>query len=248
MLVVLSVVTALVLTTVAPASAATTVWDEDFHLFTVGQTFADGQDIAPPGGTARLQDVFNGFGSQQITGSTTKYLRLAPKVSTTAGETHAALALSKAGLSGSFQLLQEFGNEAQLRTGSAPNGWERAWTIWNYQGLNAFVYLILKSNGWELGKEITNPDGSQGQCFLATGSSPTYTLGSWKRVVVTQTVNAAGQPTWVVQARTGSNALTTLTTFTDDGWCGAAPLTSGRAGIYAEDARVDLGWTRGTQN
>jgi hypothetical protein len=228
-----------------PAGAVTTLLDEDFHTLTVGTSFAEGASI----GTT-FTDVFNGGGTQKITSDgTNKFLTQQPQTSTSPGETHAALATSASSFSGSYTLLAEYGNETQLRTGSTPNAWERGWLLFDYTGNNSFYNVVLKSNGWELDKEYANSSGQQ-QCFLASGTTPTYSLSSWKRIVVTQTVSGA-TTTLKVQARTGSNALTTLTTFTDNGNAANCPgvpaLSSGKVGAYTEDAQVDWGWFRVTQ-
>lgn len=220
-----------------PAHAATTLFSDWFAADTVGTTYSDGSNIR-----TKWHVDFLGFGSASITtDGTNHFLTTAPKASTTAGETHATLVTTQASFSGSYTLKPQFGNESQLRTGTPPNAWERAWTLWNVNvdasGCYSFDYLILKTNGWELGKD-TCSGGVQTQTFLATGSSPTYPLGAWLTEKITQTVNGSGQPTWVIQVKKNNGSFVTLATFTDTT---GALLTAGKLGLYAEDARVDWG-------
>ncbi|HEY0168892.1 MAG TPA: hypothetical protein VGB75_17740 [Jatrophihabitans sp.] len=236
-----------------PANAATPL-DDDFSSYTVGQkaegtTFGNWTNVFDGARWNPDNTYTRGVTSIIQPGGvgTTKYLQQSPPPALAPGQTFSSLTTSNASFSGAYTLLAEYGNEVQLRQGSTPNPWERGWLLFNYTNNNSFVAVVLKTNGWQLSKEYTDPvDGSQRECFLATGTSPTYSLSSWKRVTVTQTVNASGQPTWVVQARTGSNALTTLTTYTDTGACGVTPYTSGKIGFYTEDAKLRWGWARVT--
>ncbi|HEY2231990.1 MAG TPA: family 16 glycoside hydrolase [Candidatus Angelobacter sp.] len=114
---------------------------------------------------------------------------------------------------------------AQLRQGSAPNPWEVGWVLWHYTDNTHFYYFAPKTNGWELGKE--DPAYSGSQRFLATGSSPTFSIGSWHNITIMQTA----QNTITVYA--DGNLITT---FTDT----ERPYTSGRIGLYDEDAHVEF--------
>ncbi|MDP9016976.1 MAG: calcium-binding protein, partial [Candidatus Eremiobacteraeota bacterium] len=94
-----------------------------------------------------------------------------------------------------------------------------------YQDDVHFYYIILKPNGWELGKE--DPAYPDAQRFLATGNTPQYPIGSTNSLRVVQvgatiTISANG---------------TILTTFTDT----ERPYTGGALGLYCEDARVHFG-------
>ena len=110
----------------------------------------------------------------------------------------------------------------QLRVGSAPQPWEVAWVLWHYVDNSHFYYFIPKPNGWELGK--ADPAYSGAQRFLATGTTPAFALGTWHQITVTQSgqtiqVSANGMP---------------VVTFTDR----ERPYSSGRIGLYSEDAEV----------
>src|SRR4051794_23738226 len=100
--------------------------------------------------------------------NTSQFLSLAPAAATSIGETHAALAVSQAALSGDFTYSAQVLTDQQLRTGGPANPWETAWMVWDYTDNDHFYYFALKTNGWELGKR--DPSYPGGQRFLATGS------------------------------------------------------------------------------
>lgn len=112
--------------------------------------------------------------------------------------------------------------DSQLRSGTPPNPWEVAWVAWDYADAAHFYYVILKPNGWEIGKR--DPAYPGGQRFLATGRSPTYPTGQWYDVHVVR-----------VQGRT---SLTVdgvpIAVFTDP----ERPYQGGRVALYTEDAAV----------
>jgi 3-keto-disaccharide hydrolase len=140
-------------------------------------------------------------------------------VSTQPYETHGSLVLGPA-TTGDVTVQVDMATSRQLRTGSAPNPWEVGWLLWHYTDDQHFYYVILKPNGWEIGKEDPAYPGSQR--FLASGSSPQFPLGPWYRVRVAQ---SAGTIQLFV------NDLLIATTFDDD-----LPYSGGRVGLYAEDA------------
>ena len=163
--------------------------------------------------------VFDGYGKIGVTKADSKVLSLRPRVSDSADETHAALVVSKREFDG-IDMTMRMKTVDQLREGRA-NPWEVAWTLWNYQGNNRFYYLILKPNGWELGKADSAYEGAQR--FLKTGGK-NFAVGRWHNVRVrqvgaTMTVWANGQK---------------LTSFKDN----QRPYTSGRVGVYNEDAKT----------
>jgi hypothetical protein len=114
---------------------------------------------------------------------------------------------------------------SQLRQGSPPNSWEVAWVFWHYTDNTHFYSLMLKSNGWELGKE--DPAFPGAQRFLATGSTPVFPIGVPYTVRVVQ---VQGQMVVYVNG-------VSLTSFTDT----QTPYLSGSIGLYCEDAHVTFG-------
>jgi hypothetical protein len=155
-------------------------------------------------------------------------LRLLPDTADAPGETHAALVVSQATFeSDTLDLAVAWTTRRQLRGGSQPNPWEMGWVVWDYQDADHFTYLVLKPNGWEIGRR--DPAGVGGQRFLATGSS--------RKVV-------PGQRSSVSVRRVG-----TLTRVTLGGQVLAAVRvadheTGGSVGFYCEDSVVDWHWVR----
>jgi hypothetical protein len=197
-----------------PLAAATVL--EDFSTMPAGTCQDDGTSI---GG---WQFVFDGYGCSgfvSIEGNTMLVER--PAESTQPTETHGALVVGPS-VTGDVVLEVDSVTTRQLRTGSAPNPWEAAWVLWHYADNTRFYYFVAKPNGWELGKE--DPAYTGAQRFLATGSVPAFPVGAWYRVRIEQagtTIRAFvnGQP---------------LVTVTDQ----ERPYTSGRIGLYSEDAEV----------
>lgn len=217
----------------APARAATTVaFSDSFEGFSSGQVWADG---STHGG---WKSIYNGYGTVGTETDGSRVLTQSPKPSTSPGETHAALVLSTARY-GDLDLTTRMKTVRQLRT-PTPNAWETAWLVWNYTTDQSFYYIVLKPNGWELGKvdgAKRDPSGpscvwpSYANCvypgaqrFLATGSSPQYPVGRWYEVNVRQEANR------IAIAVNGAP----LVSFTDT----ERPYTSGMIGLYNEDAHV----------
>jgi hypothetical protein len=163
--------------------------------------------------------VFDGYGRIAVTKDDSKVLSLRPRVSDSADETHGALVVSKREF-GDLDMTMRMKTVDQLREGK-PNPWEVAWSLWHYEGNNRFYYLILKPNGWELGK--ADPAYPGAQRFLKTGSKG-FAVGRWHDVRVrqvgrTMTVWANGEK---------------LTSFKD----GERPYKTGSVGVYNEDAKT----------
>ena len=205
---------ALVLSTV-PANASTLLSERFERLSTAG-TWADGSTHGQWG------SMFDGYGYVGIdeVGDGNKVLTLRPKASSEASETHAALVTSRA-VYDDIEFSLEAKTVRQLRS-SHPNPWESAWAIWHYGDNTHFYYLALKPNGWELGK--ADPAYPGAQRFLATGSSPSFPIGSWSRIRVRQV--GATMSVWA------DGQL--LTRFTDR----ERPYLGGRVGFYNEDAKT----------
>lgn len=169
--------------------------------------------------------VWDGGGTveRHTTGDGRPTLALAPAVATAPSITHSTLVVSGS-VFADTDLTMTLRTTRQLRSGSPPNPWEVGWAIWHYTDHRHFYYLILKPNGWELGK--ADPAYPGAQRFLRTGSEPTYPVGAWHRVDVTQrggsiTVAGDGQP---------------LATFVDR----ERPYLEGSIALYCEDAAVEF--------
>lgn len=171
------------------------------------------------------QSVFSGFGCVSVVNvGSKKILHQNPKISSAANQTSASLVVGS-NLTAPFTYQGQFQTTAQLRQGSVPNPWEVAWLIWNYTDTNHFYYFIAQTNGWELGKR--DPAYMGGQRFLTTGALPAYPIGSWHTFKVTFSLNN----TMSVYI---DNVL--ITNFQDT----ATPYTTGKIGLYNEDAAVNF--------
>lgn len=197
------------------ASAGTRLlFAQDFQALPAGSAWSDGSVHAD------LKTVFDGYGSVGVVKSTSKVLSLKPRKSTSPSETHAALVTTKESY-GDVSFTVRAKTVEQLRAKS-PNTWETAWAMWHYTDNTHFYYLVLKPNGWELGKG--DPKYAGAQRFLATGSSPRFPVGSWNTIEVTQKgaaidVTVDGQH---------------LTHFVDE----ERPYLDGALGMYCEDSHV----------
>ncbi len=97
--------------------------------------------------------------------------------------------------------------------------------MWDYLGPAHFTYLVLKPNGWEIGRR--DPTKPGGQRFIATGDNPVTPIGATR----TATVDRVGLRTTVTVDGTR------LAVFY------VRPREAiGAVGMYSEDARVD--WHR----
>ncbi|MGY1691005.1 family 16 glycoside hydrolase [Geodermatophilus sp. SYSU D01105] len=171
--------------------------------------------------------VYDGFGAARGTEDADGWrYRLQPQAVERVDQTSAALAVSTREL-GDLEVSARMRTIEQLRRPEA-NPWEVAWLLWHYTDDQHFYYIVLKPNGWELGK--AHPDHPGAQRFLATGSSPTFPVGPWYEVHVRQVgdltqVSVDGEP---------------LVDFRDDD----GPYLRGAVGLYTEDAAVEFSHVR----
>jgi hypothetical protein len=137
---------------------------------------------------------------------------------------HSALLVSRESYSGRISFAGRVRTVMQLRTGSLPNPWECAWLVWRYQDDQHFYYVALKPAGWEIGKR--DPAYPGGQRFLASGEDE-FPLRAWHDFLIVQD-NA------LITIRLNGVVIASIAD-------GERPLTSGRLGLYTEDAEVELG-------
>ena len=187
---------------------------DDFSSDQTGTCMVDGTSFGP------WTVVFAGFGCVTVeTDGTNDWLHEQPK--TPKGKaTHAALTIGPS-FSGALTYDVRLSTVRQLS--SKPKPWQVAWVLWNYTDNTHFYYFIPKPNGWELGK--ADPAYPGAQRFLATGTSPTYRIGRWYSVHVTQNANNT-----ITVSVDGQQ----IVTFTDT----EEPYTAGHIGLYTEDAHV----------
>lgn len=186
-----------------------------FSLLPTGTRWVDGTQVGA------WRSVYDGYGTTQVKAGRPPVFSQHPKAAASTEVTHGALAVTVAQYRDvDFTVRQR--TVSQLRSPS-PNPWEVPWALWAYTDDQHFYYLVLKPNGWELGKEDPAYPGSQR--FLATGASPSFSVGTWHTVRVRQTGNTI--EAW------GDGRL--LTRFVDR----ERPYSSGHLGLYTEDAHVE---------
>ena len=187
---------------------------ETFDGHRSGQRWVDGERHE------QWQAEYDGYGRTQVTDEGGPALSLAPRSARDPEVTHGGLVTTTREFE-DLELTTQLRTVRQLRQGP-PNPWEVAWVLWHYTDDKHFYYLVLKPNGWELGKE--DPAYPGAQRHLASGTSPTFPL----EVAHTARVRQVGD-TITVWA---NGEL--LTTYTDK----ERPYGRGRVGLYTEDAEV----------
>jgi hypothetical protein len=196
------------------ASLTGVAFQDDFESLPVGVTWTEGSVHG------NWRDVQNGLGRTTIVQLDSRVLHENTATPSSPTATHTSLTVSTASF-GDLDLSLKLRTLAQLRTPS-PNPWEVAWVLWHYGDLNHYYYVVLKPNGWELGKRDPAYPGSQR--FLATGASPTFSTGPWYNVRVRQV--GAAISVW-------ANGML-LTSFTDN----ERPYLSGSIGLSGQEAHV----------
>ena len=186
-------------------------------------TWAEGSTHGP------WQVDYNGYGGVGIgarpTG--TKYHYQKPMAATAPGETHASMIVSTKRFAGVDMTLRQK-TVRQLRTGSEQNPWEVAWVVWGYRDDLHFYYFIFKTNGIELGK--VHPGYPGAQRYLYTSSRPRMTIGRWNTIRVRQVGTTID--VWVDGVRVVRGLVDS------PGPAGDQPYTTGKIGMYNEDAYV----------
>ncbi|MEE1782409.1 calcium-binding protein [Streptomyces sp. SP17BM10] len=188
--------------------AVSTIWGDEYGEPV--RPWTDGSVHGP------WRSVFDGHGEN--TGFSDG-LALSPKPARQPDETHAGLIVSTRQYR-DMTFRARMRTVAQLRT-PTPNPWEVPWLVWGYTDPDHFYYLILKPNGWELGKR--DPAYPGGQRFLATAAEG-FPVGGWSGVKVVQRGAR-------VEVSVGGKALVS---FEDE----ERPYLSGSVGAYTEDAQV----------
>lgn len=150
-------------------------------------------------------------------------LRLMPESVSTLEETRASMVVSKRTFRHrALTLRASWTSIKSTRVGTDALPWERGWLVWDYIDNDNFTYLILKPNGWEIGRR--DPLGRGGQRFILTGGHPRTDWGQRRSVRVERD---RGRTVITVDGRE-------LARF-------RVPQGErhGRVGMYTEDAVVD---------
>jgi hypothetical protein len=207
---------ALVLAAAISSGVLAQTFVEDFSTMPVERCFPDGTVAGV------WEFVYNGYGCNAVVSPNgNPMLFLQPAVAMAPDETHGSLVIGPA-TPGDFTLEVSTATARQLRTGGVPNPWEVAWVLWHYTDNTHFYYFVAKPNGWELGK--ADPAYPGAQRFLATGATPSFPIGAWYRINVSQTGETI---------RVFVNDLPIVSVNDRE-----RLYSSGRIGLYSEDAEV----------
>lgn len=164
-----------------------------------------------------------------------------PQVSTAEFETHATFNLFVESQFSDFDVTVDMRTVERLRQNFPPNTWETAWIIFRYTDNWHHYYLVLKTNGIELGRKDYATQIEQ-QIFLVTNATPFTTIGEWAKVRIRAVKNRF--TVWVDDEFAFD--------FLDDGSVGydsntgglpappTAAMYSGYIGLYNEDAEVEF--------
>jgi hypothetical protein len=197
------------------AMGATAPIDDDFTTY--GRVVLDdGERLGP------WRVVFDGDYAKASVRIRPGALRLVPQPAATADETYSALVVSRQRFSTApLHVSATWTTRATTRVGTA-NAWEVGWLVWDYVDNDHFTYLVLKPNGWEVGRR--DPRYPGGQRFLYDDVAPVTPIGQERTV----TVDRVGRETTI---RVDGDVLVSY------------PLPArerrGSVGMYTEDAVVD---------
>jgi hypothetical protein len=138
---------------------------------------------------------FTGFGTVKVVEGKTgnNWMYLAPKASTSPGETHAA-AVDTTSKYKDFDLTLNVRTNDQLRQNSRPNNWETAWVNWNSIDQFHAYGFTLKISGNQLEKKDNNIQDDSAEIFLVTQSSPSVKLDTWQKWRIKVTGTGSGTP------------------------------------------------------
>ena len=189
---------------------------EDFEAHRAGQRWVDGRQYG------QWRADYDGFGTTRVIENGGRRLSMSPTIARSPKITHASLVTTVEEFE-DIDLTAELRTVRQLRPRTA-NPWEVAWLLWHYTDDNHFYSVVLKPNGWELGKEDPEYPGSQR--YLATGDRPSFPLGVQHKIRVRHTKNSI--TVWA------NGKL--LTRYTDK----ERPYFKGSVGLYTEDAEVEF--------
>eukprot|EP01084_Bolivina_argentea_P228959 386566_1 len=174
--------------------------------------------------------VYNGYGNVTFNDGS---VILFPKASTSSGETHAALIITKKNYT-SYNVSITANTMKQLRQNSTPNSWEVFWVFFNYEPIGTTGkntnYFILKTNGVELG----TASASVAQQFLYTNTNPKLSVNTYYEynLVFDQasnggTVDIYINGTFIVTYKNSANSKKLYT-------------NPGNIGLYCEDSEVKI--------
>jgi hypothetical protein len=168
------------------------------------------------------------------------FLHLQPQTSTAADEHHAALVCGPTFTAEniSYYFMADMNTIAQTRQNFSPNFYETAWLVFDYVDNDHFNYFFLSATGYELG--MRHPSCAGGQCFLATGASPTVSIGDWVTVEIDRDYTD-GDNNFQVYLNGSTTPLININYNTHI-------LHTGRICLYTEDAHAHYTNVEANQN
>jgi hypothetical protein len=152
---------------------------------------------------------------------------LNPKVAETKNATYSSLVRSVDNFT-DFELKLNIRTDKQLRLNDPANSWEAGWVFFRYGDTFHYYWLVVKSNGVELGKKDCDNcfDPFMGQIFLKELESPTLQTGNWS----TWSIQVIGNQ---IKVDIDGNQLIDYTDNTI-----SEKLREGAIALYTEDADV----------
>jgi hypothetical protein len=188
---------------------------EDFAELPLGMNWLDGS------AHGQWRDRWNGGGKVGIElDGGSQVLGEMPMAPRWPSDTHSALVTSRKTL-GDTDMTVHVKTVKQLRY--RPNTWEMGWVVWHYVDNLHFYYFMLKTNGWELGKEDPHYKGNMRT--MVKRYSPVFKVGQW------YTVRVLMVGRWITVWVNG----TQLAKYKDWQW----PYYGGRLGLYCEDSHAE---------
>ena len=207
---------------VMPNSLKSCIYDD----FEDGIYDLDNDAISPNG---RWRSVWDGHGAMGVKtdddGNNIFFLN--PKAAERKNDTYSSLVRSVNNFT-DFELTLNIRTDKQLRLNDPPNSWEAGWVFFRYGDGFHYYWLVVKSNGVELGKKDCDNcvDPFRGQIFLKQLQTPTLQTGKWS--------------TWNIQAIGNQIKVTIdgnqLIDYTDNTM--SKKLRGGSIALYSEDANV----------
>ena len=175
--------------------------------------------------------IYNGYGNVTFDNGA---VTLFPMASTSAGQTHAALVITKQNYT-SYNVSITANTIKQLRQNTAPNAWEVFWVFFNYQivGNNNEKntnYFILKTNGVELG----TASQSVAQQFLYTNNDPKLSINTYYQynLIFNNDLDGGTVDIYINQ--------THIVTYKNDASAKKLFTFPGSIGLYCEDSKVQI--------
>ncbi len=134
-------------------------------------SYQEGSTASPP-----WQLAWQGYAHYAVENNAYKLWTDVP----TGEEGHSALAIRGNQNWGDYVFEVDVKTQAHQRI-IAPKPWDVAWVFFRYNGQYNWYYFVLKTNGYELGK---NPGCLNCQAFLVTGSTRRLEFGKWYHVKI----------------------------------------------------------------